>query len=79
MTSSPSSCLTCWGAKSHSTANLARLLQKGQRSKEMKQEEEAYKHSSRNICKGELTSTAIENKCSLQDFKASRVLHRKAK
>ena len=28
MTSSPSNCLTCWGAKSHSEANLGRLLQK---------------------------------------------------
>ena len=28
VTSNPSNCLTCWGAKSHFTANLGRLLQK---------------------------------------------------
>ena len=28
VTSNPSSCLTCWGAKSHFAANLGRLLQK---------------------------------------------------
>ena len=32
----------------------------------------------RNICKSEPTSTTVENKCSLWDFKASRVLRRKA-
>ena len=54
----------CWG--------------KYQRSKERKQEEKAYKHSNRNICKSEPTSTTAENKCSSWDFKASRVLRRKA-
>ena len=46
--------------------------------KKWKQEEKAYKHSSRNICKSKLASTIAENKCSLQDFKASKVLCRKA-
>ena len=45
----------------------------------MKQEEKAYKHSGKNICKGEPTSTTAENKCSSWDFKASRVLRKKAK